>query len=331
MSKQFSLIRPKQLSKMVGQEELAHRIRRLMRKHIQKAWLFYGGTGLGKTTMMRIMAVSFQCSHQEKFGEPCKDCWKNYDRLPIYELNASDKTGAPELREFISGSEYDNIIGRGTRKVYILDEAHQISKAGQNLLLKYLEDDSNKTVWLIGSSEPAKLIGTVRRRLTKCRLQPLDTDQILVYVQTLLKDSKLSAEDLADALAAKHVDSPGIIAQAVELYVAGTSAEDAANIEATLEVNGLELGLAVTKGDWEATCMILQKSPNGDARGLRASLVGLLRKQLLETSDYNKRNKVLSDCMKRLCYMQHTDDLIIMAALAAELYTITELFAEYKR
>lgn len=316
---------------MVGQEALTRRIRSMVKRTIPKAWLFYGDTGLGKTSMAYIVALSLQCKHQKHFGEPCRDCWKKYDRLPIYELNASDKTGAPELREFISGSEYQNIIGEGTRKVYILEEAHKISNAGQNLLLKHMENDKNKTIWLLPTTDPSKLIKTLRRRCAKFRLEPLTTDGVTEYVSRLLKETEFAIDDLVDALVSKQIDSPGIIAMAAQLYVAGESAETSANVEASLEVNGLELGIAVTKGDWESVCAYLQKVPNGDARGVRASIVGLLRKQILETTEFNKRNKILSDCMKRLCYMSFPDDLVVMGALAAELYTITELFAEYKR
>src|SRR5271156_560600 len=117
MTKQFSLIRPKRLSMMVGQAKLSHLIRSMVRKSIPKAWGFFGATGLGKTSIARIIALSLQCTHQEKFGEPCKACWRHYDSFPIFELPANDKTGAPEIRDFVSGSQYVNLIGKGTRKV----------------------------------------------------------------------------------------------------------------------------------------------------------------------------------------------------------------------
>ena len=115
--RQFSLIRPKALSSMVGQEKLAHHIRGHKKKGLPKAWLFAGARGLGKTSIARILALALQCTHQKKFGEPCKECWKRYRTFPIFELNASDKTGVDELRLFVSDSEYINILGPGTRKV----------------------------------------------------------------------------------------------------------------------------------------------------------------------------------------------------------------------
>jgi DNA polymerase-3 subunit gamma/tau len=330
MSKQFSLSRPKTLDKMVGQEALAHLIRKRVKKDIPKAWLFYGETGLGKTTMARIVALSIQCD-LNKFGSPCKDCQRKRSIMPIYKLNASDKTGVDDLRDFIDGASY-NVLGSGKQKVFIFEEAHQMSKAGQNLLLDHLEDTSNSAVWMICSTEPRKLLKTLRRRCFKCQLLPLDTDAITKYVTRLLKPyPERSVEDFVDALTIEGIDSPGIIAQAAELYVAGMSAEKAAKSEQASEIDTKELCLAVTKGDWPQVCTLLYKYPNSDARGLRASIVGWLRKQLLETTEFNKRNKVLADCMKRMCYMHFPDDLIVMSALAAELYTVTELFSEYKR
>lgn len=327
MKKQFSLVRPKRLSEMVGQEKLAHQIRKLARKTTPKAWGFFGETGFGKTTIARIIALSMQCKHQKKFGEPCSKCWRHYSDYPIFELDAGVKTGADDLRDFISGAEYTNIIGRGTRKVYILDEAHNISKAGQNVLLKHLEDDSNETVWIIGSSESQKIIKPLRRRLISYKLRPLDTDGVTAYVFSLLKDN-VAVPDIVDAITTKELDSPGLIAQVITKWDSGTPLEECFDDQ---EVDGLELGIAVTKGDWPAVCSYLQKAPNSAARPLRASIVGLLRKQLLETTEFNRRNKILSDCIKRLSYLQFQDDLVVMAALAGELYNVCELFSEYKR
>lgn len=327
MKKQFSLIRPKRLSEMVGQEKLAHQIRKLARKTIPKAWGFFGDTGFGKTTIARIIALSMQCKHQKKFGEPCSRCWRHYSDYPIFELDAGLKTGADDLRDFISGAEYTNIIGRGTRKVYILDEAHGLSKAAQLVLLKHLEDDSNETVWIIGSSESQKLIKPIRRRLISYKLKGLNIDAITAYAGQLA-GSDTEVEDIVDVITQKQVDSPGIIAQVITKWLSGTPPEECFDDQ---EVDGLELGIAVTKGDWPAVCSYLQKAPNSAARPLRASIVGLLRKQLLETIEFNRRNKILSDCIKRLSYLQFQDDLVVMAALAGELYNVCELFSEYKR
>lgn len=328
--KQYSLIRPKKLSKMVGQEKLAHQIRKLVKKTRPKAWGFYGATGLGKTTLARIIALSLQCHHRE-FGEPCSQCWRKYDRYPIFELDAGVNTGANELREFVSGAQYVNIFGHKSTKVYILDEAHNLSKAAQNILLKHMEDSRNKTVWIVCSSESQKLIKPIRRRLISYKLRPLDIDGITAYVTSLLKENhpwKAAIPDVVDTIAQKQIDSPGIIAQVVTKWDGGTPLDECFEDQ---EVDGLALILAVTKGDWESVCSYLQQAKNTDARALRASLVGLLRKQMLETTEFNRRNKALSSAIKRLCYMSFPDDLVIMAALSAELYSVTELFAEYKR
>lgn len=326
--KQFSLVRPKKLSRMVGQEKLAHQIRKLVKKTKPKAWGFFGASGYGKTTIARIIALSMQCKHRP-FGEPCSRCWRAYSSKPIFELDAGVNTGAAELREFISGAQFVNIFGKGSRKVYLLDEVHNLSKHAQNALLKHMEDDSNSTVWIICSSEPSALIPAIRRRLISYTLKPLDVDGITAYTQRLLGPDVENA-DLVEALIEKGIDSPGLVAQAAMKFVGGSTIAESVATEVDA-VDGLTLAIAVTKGDWESVCTYLQQARRTDARSLRASIVGLLRKQMIETTEFNRRNKALSEAVKRLSYMSFSDDLVIMAALAAELYTVTELFSEYKR
>ena len=121
-----------------------------------------------------------------------------------------------------------------------------------------------------------------------------------------------------------------MIAQAAEKYVIGCTPEEACD-EAATEIDTKAMCIAVTKGEWTEVCSMLRTSPNSDARGLRASIVGYLRAIMLETTEFDDRNKVLADCIRRLCGMQFSEDLIIMSALTAELYTLCHLFSRYKR
>jgi len=132
-------------------------------------------------------------------------------------------------------------------------------------------------------------------------------------------------------LITRQIDSPGFIAQAVDKYASGESAEKAADIEASTDVDTLPLSIAVSKGDWSEVSQILQSTNSSDARGIRAAVVGLLRKQLLETDQLDTRNKVLANCICKLCYMPPTDNLIIMSALTSELYKLCMMFNRYKR
>lgn len=313
---------------MVGQEELARHIRGHAKKDIPKAWLFSGGRGLGKTTLARILALSVQCKHQKRFGEPCDKCWRRYERYPIFELNASDKNGVNDLREFVSTSQYD-VIGGG-RRVYILDEAHEISGAAQNMLLKYLEDNRNDTMWIILTTEPEKLKGTIRRRCIPYSPKPLKEAGIKQYVARLLKHTDLDGDRLTEELIENKIDSPGVVAMAAEKYAVGVDVAEAVQ-ESTVEIDTKRLCKNLITGDWPAVSKQLQDSPATDARAIRASVLGYLRAIILSESEFNYRNKVLVGCIRRLAYMNFSDNLVIMSALTAELYALSNMFNKYKR
>src|SRR5258708_5704667 len=113
--------RPRTFKELVGQDKLIKRIRGRLKKRTQTDWLFVGETGAGKTTVARIMAVSFQCKHQKEFGNPCKKCYKNKEFFDITEVNASQETGKEEMQKIISNADFFPKHG-SKYKVFILDE-----------------------------------------------------------------------------------------------------------------------------------------------------------------------------------------------------------------
>lgn len=334
MSRQLSLAsRPQNFLQLIGQKKITEAIRgHWASGRVIKAWLFSGPKGVGKTSLSRILSISYQCTHQETFGIPCKECRRDKAKFSIYEINAAKIRGKAEIQEALQGSDY-GVLGEGKYKVYILDEAHMMTPEAQNLILDYLEDCPDTTVYILCTTAPQKLLETVRRRCQCYELRELETDEVGVLVERLLKFAKsnLPGDRMTDALNEKQIRSPGLIAQAVEKYCAGLSPEDAAQVEGATSIDTKALCRAVIKGDWPSTADYLKKANTVDMRPIRLGVIGYLRTVLLESPEISDRTKVVSDSLSLLCSLQNAEDIVVAAALGAELYKCCGMFQKFKR
>ena len=333
MAQQLSLAaRPRSLDQLVGQRKTVDAIRSHMAgSRTVKAWLFSGPRGTGKTSTARILALSLQCTHQTIFGKPCKECYRNKASFPIVEINASDITGIDRLRESLDGVNY-GLLGNGRYRVYILDEVQKQSDSSQNLLLKHLEDTPDTTVFILCSTAPQKILEALRSRCVVYEMRELEPDDVPVLVTRLLKFAKstLPVDRLADVLIERSIRSPRLIAQAVEKYIATEDPEQAAEVEGftTVDVSGL-CRSAVT-GSWEDVSRILLNAQTVDIRGARLGVIAYLKAVLLASPDISERTNAVATAISLLCSLTNAEDLVVSAALAAELYRITALFAEYR-
>ena len=176
MSRILSLsMRPRTLSGLFGQEEMVRSIRAMMAKRQPATFMFAGGSGLGKTTAARIIAVSFNCPHMKLWGDPCEACWAAQKRFSIHEINASDNAGVDDMRQVIDIARQRSLTG--AKRVIILDEFHRASSAGQNCLLKPMEEPGGGTIWIVCTTEPNKVLATLRRRCVSFQLSPLGIDK----------------------------------------------------------------------------------------------------------------------------------------------------------
>lgn len=324
--------RPKTLNGLIGQEKLVRSLRGHAKKAMPKAWLFHGPRGLGKTTVARIIALSLQCVHQEEFGEPCLACRKKSDSYPIYEINAADTNGVDAVRDFIAGAEYA-ILGAGKKKVYILDECHELSSRAQNLLLKHFESKKTRdVVWIICSTEPEAIIPTLRSRCITYALKPLSGDELEKLVKRLLKKvgSDLSPDELIEALITKQVDSPRLVCNAVDKFIACEDVEEASSVDGATDIDTKHLCRSLVKGEWTEIADLLRQSPRSDAKALKAAVVGYLSTILWEHSEYDKTGVAISEAITRLSYLSRAEDQVQMAALGAELYNLARIFSNHR-
>lgn len=315
----------------MGQQKLIDRIRGHVKNGREiKAWLFIGPAGTGKTTTARILSLSLLCGHQTVFGKPCKACWVNKSTFDIYETNCAKVRGIREIEEELQGTDYAPRFGR--YRIHILDEVHRATQDAQGLLLKYLEDSPETTLFILCTTEAHLLLQTLKRRCTIYKLRPLDFDDIEKYAAKLLSKvgSELPADCLRDALVTKGVSSPGLIAQAVEKYTAGASPEEAADVIEGNDVDTKALIRSIVKGDWDGARKYLFETQVSDVRGVRINLVGYLRSALLESPNIDDRTFKLCTAIDTLIAVENQPDAIMLAAVCTAAYKACDIFSEYK-
>lgn len=290
------------------------------------AWLFSGPTGSGKTTLAKIVSLSLQCNHQNKFGNPCSNCLRNQSAFDIVEINAAEASGIEETEQVISGAFYSP-RPPSRRRVYLFDEAQKLSAASQSALLKYFEESPRTTVWIICTTEPEKILLTLRRRCVTYTLPGLAPDEIGELVGHLIKvsEQKADAEPLADKLRQFGVLSPGLITMAVEKYLSGESADRAAQVGLETSTDTLRLCRSIISGDWYTTRKILVKANPNEVRAIRASVAGYFRSVLLRAEDDRKARRA-AESVDRLAQVSAYEEGLQFSALTAAIFSICRKF-----
>ena len=173
--------RAQTFSQIVGQEAVVETLRNAVRtERVSHALLFVGPRGTGKTSLARILAKAVNCTNLQD-GDPCDACEacvaiREGTTLDVLEIDAASNRGINEVRELRERLAYPP--GHLRRKVYILDEAHQITRDAWNALLKSLEEPPDFVIFMFASTEPSGFPPAILSRLQRFDVRRLTVPEI---------------------------------------------------------------------------------------------------------------------------------------------------------
>ena len=207
--------RPQKFSEVIGQEHVTRTLQNALEQgRTAHGYIFSGHRGIGKTTVARILAAALNCRSSLKTGdkpvaEPCGVCEscteiRAGNAVDVIEIDAATNRGIDEIRELREAARYRP--ARDRFKIYILDEAHQITDAAFNALLKTLEEPPDHIVFMLATTQPEDIPQTIRSRCQHFSFRAVKFDDIVGQLRDLIGREKIEADDDALALLAEAGD-----------------------------------------------------------------------------------------------------------------------------
>ena len=203
--------RPRRFSEMVGQGAVVTALTHALEQNrLHHAYLFTGTRGIGKTTVSRILAKSLNCTGADGQGgitaSPCGVCTActeiDADRYIDYiELDAASNRGIDEIRDLLERAAYKPSVGRF--KIFMIDEAHQLTKDSFNALLKTLEEPPDYLKFVLATTDPEKMLPTVLSRCLQFNLRPMAPDTVAEHLQHVLKAESVAFDEASIRLLAR--------------------------------------------------------------------------------------------------------------------------------
>ncbi len=207
--------RPQRFADVAGQDHVTRTLlNALTQNRVAHGYIFSGHRGIGKTTIARILAQALNCrreigSTERPTPEPCGTCdscieIRQGNAVDVIEIDAATNRGIDEIRELRDAARY--APARDRYKIYILDEAHQITEAAFNALLKTLEEPPAHVIFMMATTEPENIPQTIRSRCQHFSFHAVKFDDILAQLKMIAIQEQVEAEEAALALLAEAGD-----------------------------------------------------------------------------------------------------------------------------
>ena len=207
--------RPQKFSDVIGQEHVTRTLQNaIAQERIAHGYIFSGHRGIGKTTVARILAMALNCrSTIETTGKPpiepcgiCDSCTeiRAGNAVDVIEIDAATNRGIDEIRELREAARYRP--ARDRFKIYILDEAHQITDAAFNALLKTLEEPPSHVIFMMATTQPEDIPQTIRSRCQHFSFRAVKFEDIVGQLRDIVTKEKIPADEDALALLAEAGD-----------------------------------------------------------------------------------------------------------------------------